>query len=87
MGKEPFKGINPDECVAMGADETILISDRAVGGSDTQATSNALVATIKKAEEKIEKYRRAYNGHKISAKSYQYPFFKTSFYRALNNGK
>ena len=37
------------ECLAMGADEGILISDRAVGGSDTQATSNALVATIKKA--------------------------------------
>lgn len=43
------------ECIAMGADETILISDRAVGGSDTQATSNALVATIKKAEEKLGK--------------------------------
>ena len=23
----------------------------------------------------------------FSTKSYQYPFFKTSFYRALNNGK
>ena len=43
------------ECMAMGADEGILISDRAVGGSDTQATSNALVATIKKAEEKMGK--------------------------------
>ena len=43
------------ECIAMGADESILISDRAVGGSDTQATSNALVATIKKAEEKMGK--------------------------------
>ncbi len=36
------------ECVAMGADEGVLLSDRAVGGSDTWATSNALSATIKK---------------------------------------
>lgn len=36
------------ECLAMGADEGVLISDRAVGGSDTWATSNALSATIKK---------------------------------------
>ncbi|MBK5253303.1 MAG: electron transfer flavoprotein subunit beta/FixA family protein [Peptostreptococcaceae bacterium] len=36
------------ECVAMGADDAILISDRAVGGSDTWATSNAVVAGIKR---------------------------------------
>ena len=36
------------ECLAMGADEAILLSDRAVGGSDTWATSNALTAAIKK---------------------------------------
>lgn len=36
------------ECLAMGADEGVLISDRAVGGSDTWATSNALSATIEK---------------------------------------
>jgi electron transfer flavoprotein alpha/beta subunit len=36
------------ECIAMGADEAILLSDRAVGGSDTWATSNAITATIKK---------------------------------------
>ena len=30
------------ECIAMGADEGILASDRALGGSDTWATSNAL---------------------------------------------
>ncbi|NLY82632.1 MAG: electron transfer flavoprotein subunit beta/FixA family protein [Clostridiales bacterium] len=36
------------ECVAMGADDAILISDRAVGGSDTWATSNAVVAGIQK---------------------------------------
>lgn len=36
------------ECLAMGADEAVLLSDRAVGGSDTWATSNALTATINK---------------------------------------
>ena len=36
------------ECIAMGADEGILVSDRAVGGSDTWATSNAITAAIKK---------------------------------------
>lgn len=36
------------ECVAMGADEAVLLSDRAVGGSDTWATSNAITAAIKK---------------------------------------
>ena len=36
------------ECIAMGADEAILLSDRAVGGSDTWATSNAISAIIKK---------------------------------------
>lgn len=36
------------ECVAMGADEAVLLSDRAVGGSDTWATSNAITAAINK---------------------------------------
>lgn len=36
------------ECIAMGADEAVLLSDRAVGGSDTWATSNAITATIEK---------------------------------------
>ena len=36
------------ECIAMGADEGIIVSDRAVGGSDTWATSNAITAAIKK---------------------------------------
>ncbi len=36
------------ECLAMGADDAVLISDRAVGGSDTWATSNALAAAIHK---------------------------------------
>ncbi|MDD7511670.1 MAG: electron transfer flavoprotein subunit beta [Peptostreptococcaceae bacterium] len=34
------------ECIAMGADEAVLLSDRAVGGSDTYATSNAIASTI-----------------------------------------
>ncbi|MDR0357807.1 MAG: electron transfer flavoprotein subunit beta/FixA family protein [Clostridiales Family XIII bacterium] len=37
------------ECLAMGADEAVLASDRALGGSDTWATSNALAAAVKKA--------------------------------------
>ena len=36
------------ECLAKGADEAILLSDRAVGGSDTWATSNAVTAAINK---------------------------------------
>lgn len=36
------------ECIAMGADEGILLSDKMLGGSDTWATSNALSAGVKK---------------------------------------
>ena len=36
------------ECVAMGADAAILISDRAFGGADTLATSYTLAAAIRK---------------------------------------
>ena len=36
------------ECLAMGADDAVLASDRALGGSDTWATSNALAAAIQK---------------------------------------
>jgi electron transfer flavoprotein alpha/beta subunit len=36
------------ECLAMGADEAFLLSDRAFGGSDTWSTSNAIVAGINK---------------------------------------
>ncbi|MDR3564062.1 MAG: electron transfer flavoprotein subunit beta/FixA family protein, partial [Negativicutes bacterium] len=36
------------ECLAMGADAAILISDRAFGGSDTLATSYTLAAAIRK---------------------------------------
>lgn len=38
------------ECIAMGADNAVLLSDRALGGSDTWATSNALAAAIRKLE-------------------------------------
>ncbi|AKA69757.1 MULTISPECIES: electron transfer flavoprotein subunit beta/FixA family protein [Clostridium] len=36
------------EAIAMGADEAILISDRAFAGADTLATSNALAGTLRK---------------------------------------
>lgn len=36
------------QCMAMGADEAVLVSDRALGGSDTWATSNALAAAVEK---------------------------------------
>lgn len=36
------------ECLAMGADEAVLASDRALGGSDTWATSNALAGVVRK---------------------------------------
>ena len=36
------------ECLAMGADDAVLLSDRALGGSDTWATSNAISAGIRK---------------------------------------
>ena len=36
------------ECLAMGADEAILLSGREFGGSDTWATSNAISAAIEK---------------------------------------
>jgi electron transfer flavoprotein alpha/beta subunit len=35
------------ECLAMGADEAVLLSDRAFGGADTLATSNTLAAGIR----------------------------------------
>lgn len=36
------------ECIAMGADEAILVSDRAFGGADTLATSYTLAQAIRK---------------------------------------
>ncbi|HEY9069166.1 MAG TPA: electron transfer flavoprotein subunit beta/FixA family protein [Candidatus Ozemobacteraceae bacterium] len=43
MAKEALK-----ECLAVGADEAVLISDRAFAGADTLATSHALAAAIGK---------------------------------------
>ncbi|MBP2650618.1 MAG: Electron transfer flavoprotein alpha/beta-subunit [Firmicutes bacterium] len=39
------------ECLAMGADEAILVTDRAFGGADTLATSYTLAAAIRKVGE------------------------------------
>lgn len=36
------------ECLAMGADDVILLSDRAFGGADTWATSNTIAAALRK---------------------------------------
>ncbi|GAA0733250.1 electron transfer flavoprotein subunit beta [Clostridium oceanicum] len=36
------------ECLAMGADEAILITDRAFAGADTWATSNTLASALRK---------------------------------------
>jgi len=36
------------ECLCMGADEAILLSDRAFGGADTWATANTLAAAVRK---------------------------------------
>ena len=47
MGPPQAKDMLTD-CLAMGADEAILLSDRALGGSDTWATSNAIAAGIRK---------------------------------------
>ena len=43
MAKDALK-----ECLAMGADEAILVSDRAFAGADTLATSYTLAETIRK---------------------------------------
>lgn len=39
------------ECIAMGADEGVLVSDRAFAGADTLATSYVIAQTINKAAE------------------------------------
>lgn len=36
------------ECLCMGADEAVLLSDRAFGGADTWATANTLAAAVRK---------------------------------------
>lgn len=44
------------ECLAVGADEACLISDRAFSGSDTLATSYILSCAVKAVEEKTGKF-------------------------------
>lgn len=44
------------ECLSVGADKAILVSDRVFGGSDTLATSYILSTTIKAIEEKTGKF-------------------------------
>lgn len=39
------------ECLAMGADEAYLLSDRVFGGADTCATSTTIAAGIRKVNE------------------------------------
>ena len=53
------------ECIAKGADEGILVSDRAVGGSDTQATSNVLVAAVNKWVKENGAYDLIFAGRRI----------------------
>lgn len=55
MGPEQAKSALR-ECLSVGADKAILVSDRAFGGSDTLATSYILSTTIKAIENKAEKF-------------------------------
>ncbi len=49
----PQAQVSLKECLAMGADEACLISDRAFAGADTLATSYTIAMAIKKMEEDI----------------------------------
>lgn len=50
MGPPPAeKGLK--ECISLGADEAVLVTDRGFGGADTLATSYVVAETIKKVEE------------------------------------
>ncbi len=50
----PNTEVTLKKALAVGADEAILLSDRAFGGADTLATSKVLAETIKKLAEKEE---------------------------------
>ena len=50
------------ECLAMGADKCYLLSDRAVGGSDTWATSNAVTSLIEKVVEECGPFDMIFAG-------------------------
>ena len=47
MGPPPAESMLR-ECLAMGADEAVLVSGREFGGADTYATSECLAAAIRK---------------------------------------
>ena len=55
------------ECIAMGADDAVLLSDRAVGGSDTWATSNAITAAIEMSADrtKVTVQRQLEDGYEV----------------------
>lgn len=63
MGPEQAK-VALKECLAVGAEEAYLVSDRAFGGSDTLATGYIISTTIKKLCEKkgIEKFDMIFCG-------------------------
>ena len=50
----PNAGATLKKALALGADEAILLSDRAFGGADTLATSNVLAAAIRKLDRREE---------------------------------
>lgn len=51
MGPPPAeKGLK--ECISLGADEAVLVTDRGFAGADTLATSYVVAETIRKVEEK-----------------------------------
>ena len=50
----PNAEITLKKCLAVGADEVYLLSDRAFGGADTLATSKVLAEAIKRLGEKEE---------------------------------
>ncbi|MEA4825360.1 MAG: electron transfer flavoprotein subunit beta/FixA family protein [Clostridium sp.] len=55
MGPEQAKNALR-QCLSVGADKAILLSDRAFGGSDTLASSYILSTAIKAIEDKTEKF-------------------------------
>jgi len=50
----PSTEVTLRKCLALGADETVLLSDRAFGGADTLATSLVLSEAIKRLNQKEE---------------------------------
>ncbi len=50
----PNTEVTLKKCLALGADEAVLLSDRAFGGADTLATSTVLAAAVARLAEKEE---------------------------------